>query len=281
MGTDVLLWILSDPHVELTRGWDLPSADARPRFDVLVVAGDLIPRMERGVAWLRERVPDRPVIYVPGNHEGYGCDVDRTVEKAKQAAEGSKVFVLQNEAIRLGNVTFAGATLWTDFDLFGDQRRAMAVAADKMNDFRKIRVSRYQDRFRPQHALARHMESRAFLETEMRKTRGGPLVVVTHHAPHPGRSFPRYQRERLSDEEILTAAYRSDLTSLMWPAPIEGGHNSLRPADLWIFGHTHESEDVTIGYTRVVSNAKGSGPWLPQRRAWDNPRFNPHYVIEI
>ena len=102
---EVLLWILSDLHLELTRGWDLPSGDARPRFHILVVAGDLITRMERGVAWLRERVPDLPVIYVPGNHEGYGCDVDRTVEKAKQAAEGSKVFVLENEAIRLGLVT--------------------------------------------------------------------------------------------------------------------------------------------------------------------------------
>src|ERR1700760_1198873 len=115
--------------------------------------------MERG-AWLPERVTEKPVLYVPGNHEGCGCDVDKAVE-------GSKVFVLQNEAIRLGNVTFAGATLWTDFDLFGDQRRAMAVAADKMSDFRKIRVSRYRDRFRPQHALARHMESRAFLQAEM------------------------------------------------------------------------------------------------------------------
>ena len=274
------LWVLSDLHVELTRGWDLPAADARPRFDVLVVAGDLIPRMERGVAWLRERVPDRPVIYVPGNHEGYGCDLDRTVEKAKQAANGSKVSVLQNHWIRLGDVTFAGATTWTDFDLFGDQRRAMTVAADKMNDFRKIRVSRYQHRFRPQHALARHVESRAFFETEMRKPRGGPLVVVTHHAPHPGRSFPQYQKERLSDQEILTAAYRSDLTSLMWPAPIEGGRHPLRPADLWIYGHTHESEDVTMA-TRVVSNAKGYGPWLPQHRAWDNAHFDPNFVIEI
>jgi hypothetical protein len=125
------------------------------------------------------------------------------------------------------------------------------------------------------------MESRAFLEAEMRKPRSGPLVVVTHHAPHPGRSFPRYRSERLSNEEILTAAYRSDLTPLMWPAPIEGGRNSLRPADLWIYGHTHESEDVTIGYTRVVSNAKGYGPWLPQHRAWDNARFDPNFVIEI
>src|ERR1700754_3361900 len=153
MTDEVLLWILSDLHLELTRGWDLPSGDARPRFHILVVAGDLIPRMERGVKWLRERVPDRPVIYIAGNHEGYGCDIDRTIEKAKEAAEGSKEFVLQNETIRLGSVTFAGATLWTDFDLFGDQLRAMRVAGDRMNDYRKIRTARYADRFRPQQAL--------------------------------------------------------------------------------------------------------------------------------
>ena len=63
MTDEVLLWIQSDLHVDLTRGWDLPSGDVRPDFNVLVVAGDLIPRMERGVAWLRERVPDRPVVY--------------------------------------------------------------------------------------------------------------------------------------------------------------------------------------------------------------------------
>jgi hypothetical protein len=28
------LWILSDLHLELTRGWDLPAGDARPDFDV-------------------------------------------------------------------------------------------------------------------------------------------------------------------------------------------------------------------------------------------------------
>lgn len=275
------LWILSDLHLELTRGWDLPFASARPRFDVLVIAGDLIPRMERGVAWLIERVTDRLVIYIAGNHEGYGCDVDRTVEKARQVAAGTSVTILQNDTVRIDNVTFAGATLWTDFDLFGDQWRAMRVAGDQMNDFRKIRTARYVERFRPKHALARHMELRAFLEAEMRKPKDGPLVVVTHHAPHPGRSSPRYRSERLADEEILTAAYRSDLTPLMWPAPIEGGRNSLRPADLWIYGHTHESEDVTIGNTRVVSNAKGYGPWFPQHRAWDNARFDPNFVIDI
>jgi hypothetical protein len=50
------------------------------------------------------------------------------------------------------------------------------------------------------------------------------------------------------------------------------------PADLWIYGHTHESKDVTIGHTRVVSNAKGYGP---QHRAWENSHFDPSFVIEI
>jgi hypothetical protein len=81
------LWIMSDIHLKLTRGWDLPFRDARPDFDVLIVAGDLIPRAERGVRWLLERVPDRPVIYLMGNHEAYGVDIDRTIEKAIRECE--------------------------------------------------------------------------------------------------------------------------------------------------------------------------------------------------
>ena len=102
------LWILSDLHIELTQGWDLPSGAGRPDFDVMVVAGDLIPRMERGVKWLSQHVPDRPVLYIAGNHELYGADADRTVEKAQEAAAGTFVHVIQNETVRVGNVTFAG-----------------------------------------------------------------------------------------------------------------------------------------------------------------------------
>ena len=43
------IWVLSDLHIELTSGWDLPAPADRPDFDVLVMAGDLIPGMERGV----------------------------------------------------------------------------------------------------------------------------------------------------------------------------------------------------------------------------------------
>jgi predicted phosphodiesterase len=273
------LWILSDLHVELTRGWDLPAGEARPDFDVLIVAGDLVPQMERGVRWLRERVPDRDVIYVAGNHEGYGCDIDRTLEKAKAEAEGTNIHVLQDETVRIGNVAFAGTTLWTDFALFGDAPRAMALAAERMNDFRKIRVDRYVERFRPRHALERHRRSRTFIEAELRKERSGPLVIVTHHVPHPGHFLERGP-DPLAAPDLLSAAYRSDLTMLMSHGPDEG-RGALRPAEFWIYGHTHESFDAKIGDTRVVSNAKGYGPWLPRETTWDNASFDPNLTIEI
>lgn len=271
------LWILSDLHVELTRGWDLPSGSARPDFDVLVVAGDLIPRAERGVKWLHDRVADRPVIYVMGNHEAYGADIQRTLEKAKATAAGSNVHVLENETVQINDVTFLGATLWTDFALNGDAHRAMVVASERMNDFKKIRTSAYRQRFAPHHALTRHLKSRALLKAEMRNPREGKLVIVTHHAPVP--KMPGEFSGPDSDSE-LDPSYRSDLRALMAPA-LDDGRGAMRPADLWIYGHTHESADTVIGATRVVSNAKGYGPWLPQQRAWDNRRFDPSLVIEI
>jgi len=36
-----------------------------------------------------------------------------------------------------------------------------------------------------------------------------------------------------------------------------------------------------IGNTRLISNAKGYGPWPPGEMTWDNPDFDPNFVIEI
>lgn len=257
------LWILSDLHLELTRGWDLPSGVARPDFDVLVVAGDLIPRMERGAKWLSERVTDRPVIYVPGNHEAYGVDIDLTVEKARVAAAGSNIHVLQNDTVTIDGITFVGATLWTDFDLFGTPEYAMAAAAETMNDYRKIRVCNYELRLRPAHTLMRHRASREFITRQLRE--GGRHIVVTHHGAHPEAVRQGHERE------ISSAAYVSDLRQV-----IEEG-----TPELWIYGHTHESRDFKVGSTRIISNAKGYGPWLPREKSWDNPYFNPNLVVEI
>jgi predicted phosphodiesterase len=254
------LWIISDLHIELTRYWDLPTGDARPDFDVLVVAGDLITRMERGVSWLLARVPDRPVVYVAGNHEFYGTDLDRTVEKARIAAAGTNLHILQNDGVTIGGTIFLGATGWTDFNLFGDPNRAMQIAGEVMNDYQKIRVRNYELRLRPAHTLARHMETRAFLQRELSRPKTLSRVVITHmgfHAEAVRREF---------EHDLISAAYTSR-------DPIEG-------ADLWVYGHTHENRDFRVGATRVVSNPKGYGPWR-SGETWENPQFVPNLIVEI
>ncbi|WP_316206807.1 MULTISPECIES: metallophosphoesterase [unclassified Bradyrhizobium] len=258
----MLLWILSDLHFELCRGWDLPVGHAQPQFDVLVVAGDLVTRMERGVELLRRCVIDRPVVYVAGNHEFYGCDIDRTVEKARQAAADTNVHVLQNDAVVINGVLFIGATFWTDFALYGNPELAMRRAADEMNDYRKIRKNGYTERLRPKDTLIRHLESRRFFAQAIREAQADRIVVVTHHG------CVRETLRRGSEADILSSAYVSDCPDL------------LGSVNLWVYGHTHEGRDFTIGQTRIVSNAKGYGPWR-LGGAWENPRFDPRYVIEI
>jgi predicted phosphodiesterase len=256
------LWIGSDFHIEASRGWDLPPPNARPNFDVLVIAGDLIPRAERGVAWLRERVSNR-VVFVPGNHEFYGCDIDRTVEKARQAAAGTNLHILQNDAVVIDGVLFVGATLWTNFELFGNRDLAMRRAAEGMNDYRRIRKRRYLERLRPADTLDRHFESREFIKRVTRESSVAKKVVVTHHG------CVREALKAGTETDILSAAYTSDCSDL------------LENVDLWVYGHTHDSRDFRVGSTRVVSNGKGRGPWLPKQRRSDNVSFDPNYVIEI
>lgn len=247
--------------MESTRGWDLPPVGARPDYDVLVVAGDLITRQERGVQWLLARVTDHHVVYVGGNHEGYGTDIDRTLEKARLAAAGTNVHVLENDFVEIGGVIFLGAVGWTGFNLFGNPEREMIVAGDVMNDYKKVRRGgAYQYRLRPADTLKRHLETRAFLQRELSKPRTGPRVVVTHHG------FHAEAVRRGHEHDLISAAYTSD-------AAIEG-------ADLWLYGHTHESRDFFSGATRVVSNSKGYGPWRAGE-TWENPDFNERLVIEI
>src|SRR5450432_2662723 len=114
--------VLSDIHREFGH-FPLPGVAA----DVVVLAGD-IDRGTKGVAWARQRFPTVPVLYVAGNHEHYDERIGRLHDKLREAAEGSNVYILENEVFELNGYRFFGATLWTDFNLFGDQPSAMFTA---------------------------------------------------------------------------------------------------------------------------------------------------------
>jgi Icc-related predicted phosphoesterase len=256
------IWPLSDLHLETSPGWDLPPSSERPAFDVLVVVGDVIPRGERAVRWLLERVSDKPVLFVMGNHESYGEDVDRTLDKAREAALGTNLHVIENDFFEIGGVEFAGGTLWTNYALYGAHTvaDAMRVALHNMNDFRRIRTNGYSRRFRPHDALARHERTVAFLRSRKALAPDMQRVIVTHHSPD------RMAAGR--DVDLLAASYASNLEGLI----------SELGASLWISGHIHESNDRLVGRTRLISNPKGYGA---ARGTWENRHFNARLVVGL
>lgn len=256
--------VLSDLHVEK---FDHPkSPPALPDADVVVLAGD-IHKGTHGMQWARQRFGNLPIVYVAGNHEFYDQHWDDLLGELRREAELYDINFLENDAVTIAGVRFLGATLWTDFEFFGQERRAesMRAAEGGLSDFDLIVAGlapeaqsaqyepiprlgltmhlgkRYVARLTAAHTLARHQESLAWLKAELPRGDPATTVVVTHHYPHA----------RSCDEEWLS----SPLT------PIFGSqlpHEVLLGAKLWIHGHTHDSCDYRIdGAVGVHGAASG------------------------
>jgi Icc-related predicted phosphoesterase len=250
--------IFSDLHADVVQPRPISVAQD---IDAVVVAGDVCEGAERGFAWLRRIIPMQvPIVSVLGNHEFYRRCWGDELAHARAVAPLYSIHLLEDDTVVLGNVRFIGASLWTDYALFGENNvpRAMLTAAQGLNDHKRIKWSKKPWlRFRPEEALLLHKRSRRYVETTLAAPFEGATVVVSHHAPHPDSIHSRYLLD------LLSAAYVSDLA-----API----GASRP-HLWVHGHVHENFDYLVGATRIVCNPHGYGV--------ENPKFDPSFVLEI
>ncbi len=228
--------VLNDLHIEF-EDFEPPATSA----DVVVLAGDIGVGLQ-GLYWAQERFPDRPVIYVPGNHEYYRYHTGLIDELRAKALQN--MHVLNDEQVIIDGVRFLGSTLWTDFALFGPASKvsAMLEAQYQMTDFAVIG---HEGRcFTPRDALQLHTASREWLASMLAQPFSGKTVVVTHHAPSSRSIARRYE------DSLLSPSFASNLESLM-------GEDR---ATLWIHGHVHDSFDYVVDGTRVVCNPRGYAP---------------------
>ena len=227
--------ILCDLHIEFS-DFVPPAVGA----DVVILAGD-VHVMELGLEWIIDQKFGVPVLYVLGNHEFYRDNFPGLIDRLKQVAEGTNVHVLENDSINIGRYRFFGCTLWSDMDLLGDQRASSTAAADTINDYRLIHLSKNNRRLSPNETKAWHSRSVRKLKAFLVNGDPAHTIVVTHHAPSIQSIIDRYKANPVS------AAFASNLDDFILE----------HQPRLWIHGHTHESFDYKIGKTRVVCNPRG------------------------
>lgn len=251
-------WIFSDLHLEYGKaghGLDVPDAD------ICLCAGNLL---ERGVApsvdWLGQNVaPIMPVVFVPGNHEYYHSSIKEGFDAGLMAArEYKNLYMIDQGFVIVGGVRFVGATLWTDFSLFGDPRLPMLEAAEQIGDYRKIKISKNPlKRFSPRQATGLHFNARIVLESMLAAQPDCPTVVITHHAP----SLLSMSQDWVDNP--LAPSFASNLERLVM----------RHQPEFWIHGHVHNNADYMIYNTRVICNPRG----YPSR----NPEFDASLVVDL
>ncbi|MDX0070884.1 metallophosphoesterase [Sinorhizobium meliloti] len=253
-------WIFSDLHLEFDEG---VRPLAIPDADICICAGDILDGgPAASVDYLGTYVAKfMPVVFVPGNHEYYRSSI---VEGAKLGSELAAAFpnlhFLNRDAIWLGGYRFIGATLWSDFGLYGDRGMGLVEAQNGLNDYRKIKMSKKPfKRFSSRKAHALYTSDRYFIKSALWTPCLQPTIVVTHHAPSVLSVLPEFMDDPLTPSFV--ASFEADIVK-------------YQPR-LWVHGHLPNRSDYYIRNTRVICNPRG---YPGEEQAWD---FDPFLVVDL
>lgn len=251
-------WIFSDLHLEYSG----PAFRLEvPEADLCICAGNILERgLVPSVDWLARNIAiHMPVIFVPGNRDYYHSSIlEGFAAGAELARRHQRIFLLNEGYVVLGGIRFVGATLWTDFRLFGDPRLPMLEAAAHAEDYRRIKISKVPSkRLSPGQSAGLHLTARLRIEEMLATPSDLPTVVVTHHAP----SLLSMSQDWIGNP--LAPGFASNLDTII-----------LRyQPQFWIHGHVHCVADYMIRKTRILCNPRGY-PWC-------RTDFNPALVVDL
>ncbi|MEP3670910.1 MAG: metallophosphoesterase [Roseibium sp.] len=262
----------SDMHREMSNAqFPRPTEDCPAgSVDAILLNGDVNAEgrhLEDAVAI--EQAWQVPVVMTWGNHEVYLSVVQELREQeavrlAEIKDEGHQIDVLHSQVKVIGDTRILGATLWTDFNVLGNQEAMMFGAEHMMNDYRRVGWRKEDGSIRTMRAadtLEMHQEQKAWLLAELEKPFEGKTLVMTHHLPLPELLHP------LADKSDYAAAYLSDLRDDIAGLKI----------DAWITGHTHQAKRGTI------TNDHGDIAFLANMMGYEYQRtnFDPYRVLDM
>lgn len=293
--------LLSDLHLEANPGFVAVPAQGA---ELLVLAGDIGSyqvRQDGSVMaepdWGLQRFSPLPpyanwpvpVVFVPGNHEYDGRDVDEVHVGLRKTCDRLGIQWLEREVSHLPGIRFIGTTLWADYDALGADLppappavahgsakkkpvKPPAIRLDPLTHrlrqrekaFRsanfylsKMNGQRHGALFDAQAMRELALECQAWLRAALAQPFEGRTVVVTHFAPTLHSADPRYGLTP------GTAGFCNALDEL------------LPQADVWLHGHLHCPTDLTVGRCRIVANPLGYAHKNEQLA------FQPEAVFEV
>ena len=242
----------SDLHIDgaaLAFGQDCPD-------EVLVLAGDTANSLVRCVNACIELSPKfKAIIVIAGNHEYYKGDIWATFAKDFRwlVRDFHNIHFLDTKNLMIEDVTFIGATLWSNFD--NSNSYCLAESSRCINDFRFMRIGDHQG-VKPSWMQKEHQYDLNFIR-EACKSIKGKKVVVTHFPPLRDFQHPRWGSIK---ENPLNGYFMSDLEHEIEDLEF----------NLWICGHTHDGSDFEKWGKRFVCNPRGYAyRGKPENEQWD------------
>jgi len=240
------LLIVSDLHAEFHRDHGESLVADLADADIAVLAGDVGVLQGGSLKTILTTFSKKyaNVVYTLGNHEFYGSVAAvAEAEIAAMCSQFGNIYLLRDEPVTISGRRFIGGTLWFP----EPEQYTKKFGRDSMADFTTIR------KFEPW-VYERGRRDVDMIQKNVMETD----VVVTHMIPHNDLVTERWQGSKLN-------------------AFFVGGIDdcTLVTPKLWVYGHTHDSTDKTLGLTRFVCNPFGYA------RQSENPKFNPKLLIEV
>ena len=212
--------------------------NSRCGSDVLIIAGDTCEKSARGESYIKEFFRFcsdnyKLVIEVPGNHDMWYTDYSNNHEPFKEYVHPNYIYTTEN-CVEFENVTFVCSIFWSHIP---------TELSSSVNTF--MVDYRVMDGFTCEQSNRIHSKSIEYIDDICTKicdeSTDRHIVVITHHSPTLKGISPRYYGS------TINCAFASDVDWLINKHPIK----------YWVYGHSHDFNELNIGDTIVVRNPLG------------------------